>query len=161
PDQLHDPLGFDLTDVPGPTSFTFDVTPLLPPQSTPPGTPTSMPPGTPASPANLFPALLLPTLNGANSSGAGLLELNQGSLPDPQGLNEILTLRLLGPWSSGATGPGEISGRVFVDYNTNGRQEAGEPPLAGQIVYLDLNDNNRLDPGEPWTTTNAKGEYRF
>ncbi len=56
---------------------------------------------------------------------------------------------------------GSISGRVFEDYNGDGRQAANEPGLAGQIVYLDLNGNGYLDPNEPQTRTNEKGEYRF
>lgn len=67
--------------------------------------------------------------------------------------------------------PVAAGGRVFEDWNGNGIEEAGEPPLAGAVVYLDLDQNGeRLPPtietrpsgsidlgfgGSPSTITNA------
>jgi hypothetical protein len=57
--------------------------------------------------------------------------------------------------------PGSISGQVFNDQNSNGRQDADEAGLSGWTVYLDLNGNGQLDSGEPSTTTDAAGTYQF
>ena len=48
--------------------------------------------------------------------------------------------------------PGVIQGVVFDDVNSNGRQDAGEPGLAGVMV-------SRSDG--PFATTGADGAYRF
>jgi Ca2+-binding RTX toxin-like protein len=55
-----------------------------------------------------------------------------------------------------------ISGLKFNDLNSNGIQEAGEPPLGNWTIYLDANANNTLDAGETSTVTNATtGQYTF
>ena len=56
---------------------------------------------------------------------------------------------------------GTIAGTKFNDINSNGRLDAGEPPLVNWEIYLDLNRNNRLDGGEPITRTNLQGNYAF
>ncbi|TAG90020.1 MAG: hypothetical protein EAZ09_23425 [Oscillatoriales cyanobacterium] len=56
---------------------------------------------------------------------------------------------------------GTIAGTKFNDINSNGRLDAGEPPLTNWEIYLDLNRNNRLDGGEPVTRTNLQGNYAF
>jgi hypothetical protein len=61
----------------------------------------------------------------------------------------------------GALFNGEIGGGLFDDFNGNGKLDAGELPLTGQIVYLDANDDGKLDDDEWWTITNKRGEYRF
>lgn len=57
--------------------------------------------------------------------------------------------------------PGSLRGRVWDDRNGDGRQDAGEPPLANWGVYLDLNRNDRFDAGEPLRITDAAGQYAF
>ena len=52
-----------------------------------------------------------------------------------------------------------LSGIVYNDFNRNGRQDAGEPGLAGWQVYLDLKRDGTLDPGDPVTTTDVNGNY--
>jgi len=56
---------------------------------------------------------------------------------------------------------GSISGTVFVDINGNGKQDPGEPGIAGVTVYDDANNNGKLDPGEISTVTNSSGVYTF
>ncbi|HEX4796632.1 MAG TPA: SdrD B-like domain-containing protein [Humisphaera sp.] len=61
----------------------------------------------------------------------------------------------------GETTTALISGTVFKDSNSNGKQDVGELGLAGWVVYLDANNNGKLDSGEVSTTTDSKGNYRF
>lgn len=49
----------------------------------------------------------------------------------------------------------EISGVLYEDLNSNGRQDANEVGLAGRTVFLDSNNNGILDPGETFTQTEA------
>lgn len=44
---------------------------------------------------------------------------------------------------------------------TGGLANFTEPGLANWTVYLDLNSNGQRDPGEPSTVTNTAGTYRF
>ena len=37
--------------------------------------------------------------------------------------------------------------------------DAGEPGLAGRVVFLDLNHDGTLDPGDPTATTDANGNF--
>jgi hypothetical protein len=48
-----------------------------------------------------------------------------------------------------------IRGRLFGDFNGNGRQDAGERGLAGVTVYLDINGNGVLDAGDVQTVTSS------
>ncbi|MEE4247334.1 MAG: SdrD B-like domain-containing protein, partial [Kangiellaceae bacterium] len=48
---------------------------------------------------------------------------------------------------------------VWDDQNRDGVQDMGEPGLAGVTVYLDLNSNGALDGGEPSAVTDAAGLY--
>ncbi|MFP6671236.1 MAG: Ig-like domain-containing protein [Pirellulaceae bacterium] len=67
--------------------------------------------------------------------------------------------------------PGDIQGILFRDHNGNGRQDSGEPGLAGWTVFIDTNHNNQLDNDETSSltatddpnTTNADetGRYEF
>jgi hypothetical protein len=52
-----------------------------------------------------------------------------------------------------------IQGTVFLDYQADGVQNNGDPPLAGRTVFLDLNDNGVLDLAEPAAVTDATGAY--
>jgi hypothetical protein len=54
---------------------------------------------------------------------------------------------------------GSVSGRVFNDLNHNGVSDAGEPGLAGWLVYLDGNGNGRYDAWERSAITDANGNY--
>jgi hypothetical protein len=54
-----------------------------------------------------------------------------------------------------------IHGRTFVDRNTNGVADAGEPAIPGWMVYLDLDYDGQYDPGEPVRIPDANGEYVF
>ncbi|MEP6518564.1 Calx-beta domain-containing protein, partial [Microcoleus vaginatus] len=56
---------------------------------------------------------------------------------------------------------GSISGRKFIDINTNGILDAGESGLGGSTIYLDLNRNSTLDTSEPSTITDVTGSYQF
>jgi hypothetical protein len=59
------------------------------------------------------------------------------------------------------TEAGKIIGKLFEDYNGDGRHDPDEPPAAQRVVYLDLDGNGRLDEGEPVAVTNQRGQYRF
>ncbi|MBZ0112661.1 MAG: DUF11 domain-containing protein [Thermoanaerobaculia bacterium] len=48
---------------------------------------------------------------------------------------------------------------VWNDLDGDGVQDAGEPGLAGIVVYLDLNTNGVLDGGEPFDTSDGLGDY--
>ncbi|MCA9122831.1 MAG: VCBS repeat-containing protein [Planctomycetaceae bacterium] len=73
--------------------------------------------------------------------------------------------------SGGASGTGQIRGRLFDDQNANGTQDPGEPGIAGRTVFIDANRNGILDPGEPFDQTldddsetsnvDEKGDYGF
>ena len=56
---------------------------------------------------------------------------------------------------------GSIAGQVFTDSNGNGTLNAGEPGLAGWIVYVDANNNGNFDGGETYRVTDANGAYSF
>ena len=57
--------------------------------------------------------------------------------------------------------PGEIRGRSFQDLDGDGVKEAGEPGREGLTIFLDLNSNGAFDNGEPSTVTNSNGDYTF
>jgi SdrD B-like domain len=48
-----------------------------------------------------------------------------------------------------------VTGVVFVDNNSNGIRDEGEPGVAGAIVYLDPNNNDQID----FTDTNNNGFF--
>lgn len=50
---------------------------------------------------------------------------------------------------------------VWNDLNGDGVQDAGEPGLDGVTLFLDLNTNGNLDGGEPTETTAGGGAYDF
>jgi serine-aspartate repeat-containing protein C/D/E len=56
---------------------------------------------------------------------------------------------------------GDIKGTVWNDVNADGVRAAGDPGLGGWTVYLDLNSNGSPDAGEPTTLTDAAGAYTF
>ncbi len=55
----------------------------------------------------------------------------------------------------------EIHGTQWADLNADGDRDAGEPGLAGWMIYLDLNSNGQLDDGEPTQITDSNGAYAF
>jgi len=57
--------------------------------------------------------------------------------------------------------PGEIRGKSFQDLDGDGVKEAGEPGREGLTIFLDLNSNGTFDTGEPSTVTNSNGDYSF
>ena len=56
---------------------------------------------------------------------------------------------------------GELIGKKFNDFNSNGLLDPGEPGLANFTLYLDSNGNNVLDPNEPASISNVAGDYSF
>jgi len=52
-------------------------------------------------------------------------------------------------------------GTVFLDVNANGTLDAGEPGLAGRVVFGDQNHDGVLGDGEPTATTDADGHFMF
>ncbi len=55
--------------------------------------------------------------------------------------------------------PGEIRGAKWNDVDGDGVRDAGEPGLANWEIYVDSNTNGLWDSGEPKTTTDASGNY--
>ncbi|WP_372895217.1 beta-propeller fold lactonase family protein, partial [Stieleria sp.] len=66
---------------------------------------------------------------------------------------------------------GSISGRLVVDTDEDGFGDLGEPGLAGATVFVDINTNGQFDSGEPvamtavddpvTTTVDESGAYRI
>lgn len=56
---------------------------------------------------------------------------------------------------------GSISGTVWNDVNADGVRAAGDPGMGGWTVFLDLNTNGSPDAGEPTALTDAGGAYSF
>jgi subtilisin family serine protease/Tol biopolymer transport system component len=54
-----------------------------------------------------------------------------------------------------------VTGCLFVDRNANGRQDTGEPGLAGLTLFLDLNDDGARQFNEPQQLTDETGRYSF
>ncbi len=51
------------------------------------------------------------------------------------------------------------TGFKWLDLNTDGIRDAGEPTLAGVYIYLDLDGDDRPDIGEPASVTKADGSF--
>lgn len=56
---------------------------------------------------------------------------------------------------------GNLTGSKWEDSNRDGTRDPGEPGLPGVIVYIDLNTNGSFDDGEPNETTDANGDFFF
>ena len=56
---------------------------------------------------------------------------------------------------------GSISGTVFNDANSNGKQDSGELGIAGVSVYIDAANAGVFKIGDLETTTNSSGSYSF
>ena len=57
--------------------------------------------------------------------------------------------------------PAKITGTVFLDYNSNGRLDAGEAGIAGRTVFLNEDKSGTADAGNPQTATDANGNFAF
>lgn len=47
--------------------------------------------------------------------------------------------------------PGRVGGVIWDDVDGDGRKDGGETGISGRTVFLDFNSNGSLDPGEPKT----------
>ena len=56
---------------------------------------------------------------------------------------------------------GSIAGKVYNDLDGSGTLNGAEVGLAGWQVFVDRNSNGSLDAGEPQATTGADGSYSF
>jgi serine-aspartate repeat-containing protein C/D/E len=52
-----------------------------------------------------------------------------------------------------------ISGTKYNDVNGSGRRDAGDPGLAGWIIYDDLNNSGTFLPGDPFAVSGPGGSY--
>lgn len=53
----------------------------------------------------------------------------------------------------------DITGKKFVDLNSNGVLDPGEPGIPGAYIYADLDGDNRPDLFEPSAVTDENGNY--
>ena len=67
---------------------------------------------------------------------------------------------LVSPTQSGSP-YGRVSGRVYLDQDSNGLKAADEERLAGWIVFVDANRNGVRDTTDPQQRTGASGRYEF
>src|SRR5262249_3652237 len=59
------------------------------------------------------------------------------------------------------TEPSQISGRVFVDDERNGIQDASDKGVPNALVFLDSDGDGKFDSTERSTFTDAQGHYAF
>src|SRR5262249_16617342 len=52
-----------------------------------------------------------------------------------------------------------VSGTVYNDVDGSGSRDAGEPGLAGWVVFDDLDNDGVFTPGEPYAVSDALGGY--
>jgi cyclophilin family peptidyl-prolyl cis-trans isomerase len=57
--------------------------------------------------------------------------------------------------------PAKITGTVFLDDNSNGKLDTGEPGIGGRTVFLDKDNTGKPDASNPQTTTDANGDFTF
>src|SRR5262245_7834713 len=55
----------------------------------------------------------------------------------------------------------DLRGTLFDDRDGDGYRDAGEPALAGRVVFLDADRDGLLDATERQTITASDGSYRF
>ena len=82
-----------------------------------------------------------------------LVETNQATVRNGQ-LTKMKTL-YLAHWF------GIVKGTVFNDYNSNGKQDPGEPGVPNLTVTLKSRDNSLQDQGTASYTTDSNGHYIF
>lgn len=56
---------------------------------------------------------------------------------------------------------GHLSGTAWQDTSRDGVRDASEPVIESRTIYIDSNTNGTFDTGEPSTVTDAMGNYRF
>ncbi|TMQ34931.1 MAG: DUF4214 domain-containing protein [Planctomycetota bacterium] len=94
---------------------------------------------------------------GGTSTDPGIIDiiLNNANLPQLGGVDH----------GNGLPGvsydDGTITGQVFMDFNSNGIVDPGEPGLGGYTVYLDMQTSGSFTPGDPSTITDASGNFEF
>jgi uncharacterized protein (DUF2141 family) len=54
-----------------------------------------------------------------------------------------------------------ISGTVFGDNNSNGKQDSGDGGASGWTIYIDSNNDGKLDDGETSVKTSSTGSFAF
>ncbi len=134
--------------------------PTIPQQPETPSIPTPLPSGIPDQALAIALARSYGTLGTFTYfPGADILPFVLPQITPPP--SNIITPLSAAKNVGGDNSVGEISGRVFDDLNGNGKQDSGEPGIAGVMVFLDLNNNGRHDPGEPMFVTDAEGDYLF
>ncbi len=89
-----------------------------------------------------------------------------GTLNNKTGPVTVVANGVTAAGNFGYTGGFTLGDTLFVDWDGDGTQDAGEPGLASGIVYLyrDTNGNGTLDSGEPLlatATTDSTGFYQF
>jgi subtilase family protein/Big-like domain-containing protein/GEVED domain-containing protein/dockerin type I repeat protein/fervidolysin-like protein len=57
--------------------------------------------------------------------------------------------------------PGSVLGTKYNDVNGNGQRDAGEPGLAGFVIYVDINNDGIIGVGEPAAITDAQGRFQI
>lgn len=62
-------------------------------------------------------------------------------------------------YSAVLTTTSRIEGVDYHDLNSNGQRDAGEPGIAGVVIYIDLDSDGLRDANEPFDTTDANGNY--
>lgn len=92
-----------------------------------------------------------------------LLHGVHGPVADPTFLETVDNSRSVFDGASAFSAPdgSVLSGSLFNDINQDGIRQPTEPGLANRTVYLDQNTNGRLDIGEPSVLTDANGGYTF
>jgi hypothetical protein len=144
--------------------------PMIPPPVQPPPPPPKQP--APQPKQNSGPAESIALGNGSTLQGFFIpppetLPIVVAGLPLYPALRD-LPAGLLPPTRNddialvgGTNAVGQISGKIFDDFNGTGMSDHFKPGLPGVTVFLDLNNNGIVDFGEPTTTSNANGEYSF
>ena len=99
------------------------------------------------------------------SSRCSRAATSRRSRPGP--INIVSGLAVVGQ-NFGNTTSGAISGTKWHDLNRDGKQQSGEPGLAGVVIYVDLNRDGDRDTNEPFditspddpaTIANEAGQY--
>ena len=103
------------------------------------------------------------TLIGTSTISDGVATLNVGTLSSGQHQFTAVFSGGGNSSASGSSGP-SLSTRRSPARSTStstptATRDAGEPGLAGRVVFLDLNHDGTLDPGDPTATTDANGDF--
>ena len=104
----------------------------------------------------LFTRLAPGTYSIRKTVGDGLLV----TTPQPTGTVAAFQVTTVDPIGV-MTQPGNLSGVVFNDADSNTRFDTSETVAAGTTVFVDANHNNAFDAGELTTTTGDDGRFTF